>query len=99
MNFSFIFVHIMRPKYSTLILSFAGVLTLTSLLGCKKNLDDDVCVTGLSQYKGKRVYVGCITRSEFIEYLKNPTERDPSNNQLIDKELMIKEVTDCSECN
>ena len=89
----------MRPKYSLLIFSIAGALTLTSLLGCKKNLDDDVCVTGLSQYKGKRVYVGCITRSEFIEYLKNPTERDPSNNQLIDKELMIKEVTDCSECN
>lgn len=99
LNFQLYLLKIMKSRYFLLMLSFAFALALTSLYACKKESETLGCVTGLTQYKGNRLPIGCMTRAEFDEYLKEPFFRDPSSNLLIDKELMFKKVTDCSECN
>jgi len=87
-------------KISVTLAFAAGLILFTGVFSsCKKDSTTNGCVTGLTFYRGPRLSVGCMTKTEFYEYLDKPYFKDPVSGNLVDKELQFREVDDCSQCN
>lgn len=54
------------------------------------------CVYGKYAYRGPEFYIGCMSRTEFKQYLESPSAT--GGGFLLDKEIRWKTAKDCSEC-
>ena len=78
------------------LLLLIGVTGLCLNWACKKDLEEKGCVRGKGFGVTGSVFVGCMSREEFYQYLDSPYHY--YNGRLIYLDITWKTVSSCNEC-